>query len=109
MTSAHGALVEAIRSGDAERAAAAPYALFATVKEPARRSLEGAVEKTSDAPGLPETLRFIWSQSSLVRYFTSYVLMVLATAATLSFLPSFYLRAHGLAFDAIAPRTRTAA
>ena len=71
--------------------------LFATVKEPARRSLEGVVEKTSDAPTLAETLRFIWSQASLVRYFTAYVLMVLATAATLSFLPSFYLRTHGLA------------
>jgi DNA-binding FadR family transcriptional regulator len=43
VTRSHDALVEAIRSGEAERAAAAPYALFATVKDAAaRRERRGA-------------------------------------------------------------------
>jgi DNA-binding FadR family transcriptional regulator len=37
VSDSHRALLEAIRSGDAERAAAAPYALFASVKDAAVR------------------------------------------------------------------------
>jgi len=71
--------------------------LLASVKEPIRRSMDGQVDLRTNAPALPETLRFIWGQKSLIRFFSSYVLMVLTIGAVLAFLPAFYMRTHGLA------------
>lgn len=70
--------------------------LVATVREPARRTADGQLEQKSTAPPLLTTLRFILSQRSLVLYFVSYVIMVVATSATMAFLPSFFIRIHGL-------------
>lgn len=70
--------------------------LVATVREPVRRTGDGQVESKGEAPSFLATLRFVASQRALMRYFAAYVVMVLATSATMAFLPSFYIRTHGV-------------
>ena len=75
--------------------------LVATVREPIRLKADGQVEQGGDAPGFSESIRFILAQRSLVRYFAGYVLMVVGTSATMAFLPSFYIRTHGVSLGHI--------
>jgi predicted MFS family arabinose efflux permease len=75
--------------------------LVATIREPIRLKADGQVEQRGDAPGFSESIRFILSQRSLVRYFAGYVLMVVGTSATMAFLPSFYIRTHGVSLGHI--------
>ena len=72
------------------------FVLMTTVKEPTRRRADGAPITDESVPSLPATLRYILSQRSLVNYFSAYVLMVIGTSATMAFMPSFYIRSHGV-------------
>jgi predicted MFS family arabinose efflux permease len=67
-----------------------------TVKEPVRRSSDGRVAVQVRAPPVLSTFSFILAQPSLRLLYFGYILLSLTASANLAFLPSFFIRTHGL-------------
>ncbi len=66
-----------------------------TMKEPQRGASEGRIV-TGAPPSILTTLRFIWSQKSLVHILTGATLTTLVGYSGVLWWPSFIMRSHGL-------------
>jgi predicted MFS family arabinose efflux permease len=72
------------------------FLFWTTTREPARRSSAGHIERRKNAPPVGETFKFMASQHSLLLLYGAHITLSLTSSALLAFLPSFYIRSHGL-------------
>ncbi len=76
-------------------------AFLVWVREPNRGASDDLVHSTDVAPGLGETLRFVWGQRSLTLLIAASVLVTAASSAMMSWIGSLLIRSHGLSLEQV--------
>lgn len=76
-------------------------ALLLGVREPVRGASEGTVQHADAAPGLAETIAFMWRQRALVHLMAASVLVTAASSAMMSWIGSLLIRSHGLSLEQV--------
>lgn len=70
--------------------------LYFTIREPERRGKDGTVDKAVAPPPLMTTVKFIWSQRSLVFLYGGFIIGAMTISGLTLWLPSYFVRVHGV-------------